>query len=157
MKYYIIAVLQLLSIVNTVSGQSGNYNLNGQSIIVAILDSKKYLTLLFDESFTPYELKGYELDSINKIIKRVSDSLDFRITSTDIISNITDTLRHVFQLIPAKDANGIIICYINALCELKDNWSDTLLLLDDGGSCYYSFKIRLPDRVYYDILINGSG
>lgn len=119
--------------------------------------SSSDIYLAFDEPYKPNILSKQQLLLAESIIRKVSDSLNFTITSTNVNTQKVDTLKHKFQIVAAKDNKGQVLLWVNALCEPNKEWRKRLLFVDDGGRCYYSFKVNLSNRSYYEISVNGNG
>ncbi len=69
------------------------------------------------------------------------------------------------------DLKGDSIVYINAFCQIlrvptdssgigimkPTDWHKNFLIVDDGGDCYWSIKINLTKRRYFNFIVNGVG
>lgn len=111
----------------------------------------------YKKNYRPVKLTKNQLVIAQAIIKRVSDSLDFLITSTNVTTGIVDALRHNFQIVSAINNHGQIFLWVNAICDDDKDWRRRLIFVDDGGSCYYRFRINLNTKQYFDIDVNASG
>lgn len=81
---------------------------------------------------------------------------------------------YFFQYIPYIDENGERNIYVNAFCETAEtnaemiiydvdtlapihiDWKDQLIIVSDGGACYWSVEINLDNEFYIDLMINGN-
>ena len=47
--------------------------------------------------------------------------------------------------------------WINFFCDVwgSTNWRSDILIVDDGGNCYFNLKVNLAKGTYYDLRING--
>jgi hypothetical protein len=58
------------------------------------------------------------------------------------------------------DKNGHQVIWINCVCHFFDpndtSWEKTPYMVDDGGDCYFSVKIDLTEKKYFDLMINGN-
>jgi hypothetical protein len=144
-------------LVNTGFGQEININKRQWVVNYAVISTPNAVQLIFDDDYKTHKLTVNELKSLEKIIKKVSDSLNKYVISTNLNTKVVDTLYHVFQIVPARKSNNEIICWVNAVCDPRPNWRASLTFVDDGGSCYYSFKINLKKEEYHDIQVNGPG
>ena len=87
--------------------------------------------------------------------------------------SILDTLtakKYYRQYVFYTDSNNDSIIYINAFCNLLDiptdssgvmimkpyDWQNNLMIVDDGGDCYWSIKINLTKMTYFDFMVNGE-
>ncbi|MGY5353441.1 hypothetical protein [Wenyingzhuangia sp. IMCC45467] len=62
------------------------------------------------------------------------------------------------QYVPIINEKGEKKVWINFFCDNfgADNWKTEIVEVLDGGNCYYSIKINLKTKQYYDLRINGS-
>ena len=51
------------------------------------------------------------------------------------------------------------IIYINCFCYIMDlyadQWKTELIMVDDGGNCYFNVKANLDKNEYYELMVNG--
>jgi len=61
------------------------------------------------------------------------------------------------QLIAVTNKKGEKEVWVNCFCDTwgDDRWKTEMLLVDDGGNCYFNFKINLATKQYYELLVNG--
>ena len=111
----------------------------------------------YERKYKPNTLSKEQLRVAELIIKKVSDSLDFLLTSTNVNTGIVDTLKYVFQIVSARNNSGHLFLWVNAICGPNKNWRKNIVIVEDGGSCYYRFKINLDTKQYFDIQINSNG
>ncbi len=46
---------------------------------------------------------------------------------------------------------------MNSFCTTLDNrWKTEFILVDDGGNCFFNFKINLTTKKYYELNVNGK-
>jgi hypothetical protein len=46
--------------------------------------------------------------------------------------------------------------YLNCFCAfIRADWRKSLIVVKDGGSCFFNFKINLAKRKYYSFFVNG--
>lgn len=64
------------------------------------------------------------------------------------------------QYIGGVDGNGHQVIWINCFCSTLDpkdsSWKTQVYGVDDGGDCYFSVKIDLTEKKYFDLVINGN-
>ena len=52
---------------------------------------------------------------------------------------------------------GEKVIWINCFCnDCNKNWKKEIIIVKDGGDCYFNLKINLMTKKYYDFLINGN-
>ena len=74
------------------------------------------------------------------------------------------------QYVFYKNSQGDLMVYINAFCEIFQlpvdssgiwirkpyDWKKNLLIVQDGGDCYWTIKINLTKKMYFDFYVNGE-
>ena len=62
------------------------------------------------------------------------------------------------QLVAVTNSNLEKIVWVNCFCgNLNEQLKTQILIVHDGGPCYFNFKINLTTGKYYDLLVNGFG
>ncbi len=60
------------------------------------------------------------------------------------------------QYLPVINKNGEKIIWLNFFCSHKAPVSDkNIVMVLDGGNCYFNIKINLTDKTYFELRING--
>ena len=63
------------------------------------------------------------------------------------------------QFIGGEKENGEKIIYINCFCYAIDEyfkkWKTDLIVVDDGGNCFFNVKANLSKKEYYELMVNG--
>ncbi len=61
------------------------------------------------------------------------------------------------QLVAVINKDGQKEVWVNCFCNTWDNdqWKTEILQVDDGGTCYFNFKINLETKKYYALIVNG--
>lgn len=62
------------------------------------------------------------------------------------------------QYVPVINQNGEKVIWINFFCQdfKHSDWRKEILIVDDGGNCYFNIKINLTTKKYSDLQINGN-
>jgi hypothetical protein len=69
---------------------------------------------------------------------------------------IIDLDNYKTQLVPVTNAKGEKEVYINCFCDSWDSdWKTDLIMVDDGGNCFFQLKINISQKKYYDLMVNG--
>ena len=69
---------------------------------------------------------------------------------------IIDLNRYKRQYYATTNENGEKEVWINCFCYcLEKNWREELIIVLDGGNCYFNLKINLKTEKYYDVMVNG--
>lgn len=131
-----------------------------------ILEFNSDLDWIFKD-VQPTTLSEIELAEIEKIIDQaVEESNDQQLEIYNIEhpdNQLTetgyelDTKRYKRQYIPVTNRDGEKEVWINFFCNdwENDRWKSDLVLVLDGGNCYFSLKVNLKTKTYSDLCING--
>ena len=64
------------------------------------------------------------------------------------------------QFVGGEKENGERIIYINCFCYVIDEyfkkWKTQLIMVDDGGNCFFNVKVSLDKKEYYELMVNGK-
>ncbi len=61
------------------------------------------------------------------------------------------------QYIPVINEVGEKVVWINLFCDDwgSENWKSEIMMVNDGGNCYFNLKINLSKGTYSELFING--
>jgi len=45
--------------------------------------------------------------------------------------------------------------WVNCFCASMSDWRKRVIIVDDGGNCFFNVKINLTTSVWYDLMVNG--
>lgn len=101
----------------------------------------------------PLELNETDFALIDSITRRAVDKYN---SGQDDEMKISDLARYNFQYLPVYAENGQKEVWVNAFCSSFDfDWKKKIVLVDDGGKCFFNLKINLSDANYRDFQVNG--
>jgi hypothetical protein len=67
--------------------------------------------------------------------------------------------RYKMQFVPVVNSKGEKIVWVNCFCRFWDDfcntWRTQAVIVDDGGTCYFNFKINLSAKKWFDFVVNG--
>lgn len=124
----------------------------------AIIAFDKNLEFPFDSSFNPTTLTQHELHNIDSLLVAcVTDynkSLDKDHKEWSIPLNNNNYFK---QIIAVTNKKGQKEVWVNCFCVTMDNnkWKRDILIVEDGGNCYFNFKINLATMIFFDLRVNG--
>lgn len=113
------------------------------------------------------ELSPQELDTVEALVQQcVTQYMNARTDQQDVAGSTTrkDPYRiarsgYVLQCIAVVNADGEKEVWVNALCDrsvdIKARWRKQIILVQDGGGCYYQLKVNLSKGTYRDLHVNG--
>ncbi|MBS1792484.1 MAG: hypothetical protein JSS81_01450 [Acidobacteria bacterium] len=104
----------------------------------------------------PATLSEPEITRVRDFVERAVSDHNSR--SVNEFKRIGDLENYKFQLIPATDENGEKWVWVNAFCDdFKKDWKKQLVLVDDGGNCFFQFYINLKRNSFERFTVNGEG
>jgi hypothetical protein len=60
------------------------------------------------------------------------------------------------QLVAVTNKKGEKEVWVNCFCDDWDKaWRTQIMMVDDGGPCYFNFKLNLTTKKVYDLIVNG--
>ena len=61
------------------------------------------------------------------------------------------------QYVPVINEKGEKEIWINFFCNdwESDSWKSDLMIVNDGGNCYFNLKVNLTNKTYSELMING--
>ncbi|MEH6657058.1 hypothetical protein [Leeuwenhoekiella marinoflava] len=110
-----------------------------------------------------------DIEKMKSIIKDAVKNNEFSFLKNPINQSINEYYR---QYIPYINEKGERIIEVNAFCEIlelppkpdslsqgwtKQDWKNEMVIVDDGGTCYWQMKVNLTTNGYYDLSANGPG
>jgi hypothetical protein len=113
----------------------------------------------FDKSYKSATLTQEDIDDIDSLViacvGEYNNSFD-----KDHKQKIIDLIKYSYrkQLIVATNRKGEKEVWVNCFCDTwgSDRWKTEIMIVDDGGNCYFNFKINLKTKKYYDLGVNGE-
>lgn len=63
------------------------------------------------------------------------------------------------QFISAETQTGDKVIWINCFCYVENEyfkkWKTDIVMVDDGGNCFFNVKVNLDKKEYYELMVNG--
>ena len=110
------------------------------------------------ENAIPSDLSYTELIEIENIIgeRVVIHTESFNRKNPEDINRKRD---YIFfrQYVPVTLENGDKVVWVNFACEIfeKEKWKNEVLIVMDGGPCFFQLKVNLTNGTYYEYYVNG--
>ncbi len=157
MKYFLILLSVTLLLMTCQTRKTDDQQLIDKSQIL-LSDTSVIAILPYDTSrhwiFSDCEqssISAKEMDEIEVILKQFVD--DYNINKETQI-NLT---RYKRQYIAVTNRNDQKEVWINFFCNQGSrNWKEELVIVKDGGNCYFNLKVNLATRTFYDLIVNGE-
>jgi hypothetical protein len=134
-----------------------NNNLKFDTSKIAIIKLNEKGSWPFNSTYQPSTLTQNELILVDSCliacVNNYNNSLDKNHKQWSIDLN---KLNYRRQLIVVTNSKGQKEVWVNCFCWINsDEWKTHMLIVDDGGNCYFNFKINLTTKRYYDLVVNG--
>jgi len=79
---------------------------------------------------------------------------EYKLDKNNFIIDLKNYRRQYFAI---ENINGEKEVWINCFCGLgNDNWKTKLIMVIDGGNCYFNLKINLTRSTFYELMVNGD-
>jgi hypothetical protein len=123
----------------------------------AIIEFNKKSRWPFDSTFKAAALTQTELQTVDSFlvvcVANYNNSLDKDHKQWRIDFNKYNYRK---QLMVVTNKSGQKEVWVNCFCWIdNDKWKIKVLGVEDGGNCYFNFKINLTTGKYYDLGVNG--
>lgn len=97
------------------------------------------------EKYNLEQEKNYELMSKN--------NPQYKLDKNNYIIALKNYKR---QLIPVINEKGEKEVWVNCFCDGGETyWQKEIVLVEDGGNCFFNLKINLFTKKYYGLMVNG--
>ena len=142
----VFPIFFLICSLSCTTPKSINYDYRESYVIIGY--QEKYNKF---QNSQPTELNEQEISNLNRILE---DALSqYNLSKTKKF----DLNKYKRQYVPVINNLGEKEVWVNCLCtQNNENWKKEIIVVKDGGSCYFNLKINLTKSKYYDLIINGG-
>jgi hypothetical protein len=99
-------------------------------------------------------INDYNLDQEKRFKEIIDKNMKNNLDKNNFIIELK---RYKRQYIAAVNSKGEIEVWINCFCGAgNQNWKTNLILVEDGGNCYFSLKVNLTTGQFYELMVNGD-
>jgi len=126
--------------------------------LIAIIPFDHSRDWLFDKSYTAATLSGSDIKVIETLLINCVTEYNRKLSDENkkYFSIDMDKEKYKRQYVAVTNKKGEKEVWINCLCQTHgDNWKTSLIMVDDGGSCFFNLKINLSKEKCYDLSVNG--
>ena len=155
MKKYIYVFILLLFITQFSCGQAPNttqLNYDHSKIAIIPFSGKNNFETQFKNA-EPAFLTQPELDLLDKILQKTIAEYN----TTDAYRGIINLKEYKRQYMVIKNDQGEKKVWVNCFCDtLNEYWKKQLVIVMDGGKCYFNLKVNLSTEKAYELVVNGE-
>ena len=126
--------------------------------LITIIPFENSREWIFDKTYSPSTLTQDDIEKIETLMTDCVNKYNKRLTNKHKEDFVIDLLEEKYkrQYVAVVNKNGDKEVWINCFCQTYgDNWKTSIVMVDDGGNCYFSLKINLKKEKCYDLLVNG--
>lgn len=141
------------------------------------IDTSKYAILWFDttdtwlfENARSSSLTQTEIEEIESILKKYIDAYnqnqqrqfdtiskahpEYNLNVDNFVIKLSKYKRQYFPVINSAGQKEV---WINCFCnDFDKNWRRDMLIVKDGGNCYFSLKVNLITKKISRFIVNGD-
>lgn len=159
-------------------GQISNSKVNPESKVnLQTIDTSQYAIIQYDTKDTllfknvrATTLTQSEVEETDILLKKCIDNYNPEQQSQfDSISKthpeynlkiqnfVIDLSKYKRQYFPVVNSTGQKEVWINCFCnDFEKNWKNEMLIVADGGNCFFNLVINLTTNSYYRFIVNGD-
>lgn len=126
--------------------------------LIAIIPFDNSRDWLFDKSYTPATLTESDIKEIETLLHNCVTEYNKKLSNANKKYFLIDIDKEKYkrQYVAVTNKKGEKEVWINCLCQTHgDNWKTSLIMVDDGGSCFFNLIINLTKEKCYDLSVNG--
>ena len=116
-----------------------------------IINSKSIYWIVKPKSFL---LTRYETQNLFRLTREAISEYNHNKPYNGKIGDLTV---YKVQLVPYLNGKNQKCVWVNCFCDEIEYWKKDIVLVDDGGTCYFNLKINLDKGKYFDFAVNGLG
>jgi hypothetical protein len=130
-------------------------------------DTSKIAIIPWDSAKYRFENLGYKKGQLTQKDLGMVDSL-VRVCVTQYNQQLNlpgedkeyeiDLNKHSYkwQIVAITNSSGEKEVWVNCFCdEWNKSWKTNILVVHDGGPCYFNLMINLTTQTFYDLMVNG--
>ena len=125
---------------------------------IAIIRFEKSMDLLFGGGYTAANLTQADLIEIENIYNESIADFNSKLAGNGKAFTIyPKRSNYRRQYVCVVNKKGQKEVFVNCFCNsFGDYWKNKLIEVEDGGNCFFNFKLNLTTRKYYDFSVNGE-
>lgn len=110
--------------------------------------------LLKTEKILNNSINDYNPDQ-ERQFKEINDKHpEYKLDKKNFTIDLTSYKRQYVAVINSKGEKEV---WVNCFCNTwNKNWETNLIMVHDGGNCYFNLKINLTTGQYYELMVNGD-
>lgn len=134
--------------------------------VSTLADSSIYIVISFDPSSSfPFSnkckkanLTSSEISDIDLLLKKCVEDYNSSLKDDKKAYFGIDLIKEKYkrQYVPVVNERGEKEIWVNCFCrDFDGRWRKDIIHVDDGGNCFFNFKINLTKKKCYEFFVNG--
>lgn len=124
----------------------------------ALLEFKDAPGWIFPKDYKSYTADESDIEAAEKLLQYAFDDQK-RPTVNRVAGKTLDEYNR--QFVFALNDKGEKIAWINCFCKSQEsdfkNWNTNVVMVKDGGNCFFNAKVNLTLNTYTEFNVNGQG
>lgn len=133
--------------------QQQNYELKPYQAIVSVRENMNWA---FGRNYKPWTPEPNDIELAEKLLKECFDKEKSGTVNPFFGKSLDEYNR---QFIGAVIEGGNRVILVNCFCrseeKILNKWRDELVLVADGGNCFFHLKVNIDTGRYYGLMVNG--
>jgi len=175
-RLILITIMCTLTLCNCGHRKTDNCNVR-TSQVENCVDTNLFVILPYDTSLywickdcKQAELTLQDFDDIENLLNKCIDEFNpgqetrfneikskYPEQNFDIKNFTIDLKRYKRQYIAMINGKGEKEVWINCICDIyTKDWRNGLIIVLDGGNCFFNLKINLTAKKYFELSVNGE-
>ncbi|MEZ5425679.1 MAG: hypothetical protein R2747_05400 [Pyrinomonadaceae bacterium] len=100
------------------------------------------------------ELNYLEIEQVETLFKQAVEENNKTAREGQKIENLD---KYRLQFIPFLNQQNEKVIWINGFCSNQPGWEKELVLVKDGGNCYFNLYVNLTQNSFEKFQVNGEG
>ena len=124
----------------------------------AIIPFEPGMGIPFDSACKPAAITQQEVDMAEQLLPKVVADYNSTMDKNYERDHIDlENTHYRKQLVAVLNAKGEKEIWVNCFCNIwgSDKWKTQIFMVDDGGKCYFNFKINTATGKAYAMQVNG--
>ena len=158
--------LLFLGLLHIYCSQSDSQKVNQNAATTPLLDTSDFAILSFDQkhdwpfqhTFKPAPLNQKEVHQIDSLLRRCVSDYNKKLATNLRAGYSIDFEKYKYkrQYMAVVNSKGEKEVWINCFCNTwEKNWKNEIILVHDGGNCYFNLKINLTSGECFEVSVNG--
>jgi hypothetical protein len=123
----------------------------------AVLDFSNQSYSYIFKNAKPTNLNQVDINQVQSLIEKAVKEFNTDKEKMKYYGEIEDLQEYKFQLIPVLNEKNEKEVYVNAFCDdFNKELKKELVVVDDGGNCFFQLYVNLNTNSYRDFSVNGS-